>query len=388
MFDKEHIWNILKQLESIKDNIFSLYLDVNPASLENVRDAYITRVKDALQDISIPKALGEQVLERLVTDRLASQGRTLVLFASENIENLFHIFNLQVELPFVSAHDGIIAYWGAPYLAPFLLVLDEYERYAVVYLDKERWRYFEIFLGEIEELHDAFIAVDTDAWRQLSESSIGAPGVIARGGSGKDLFEKRLDSWKHRFYKDTAKLLEQIVQKKKLDRLILIGSSEHLSDFEHTLSKHLQENVVEHLPPPSDPGASQNQVKLLVDPVIHRAKREKEKKLLKQIRESGIWGLENVLEALQIGQLHVLALPWNQKCLGRTIYRCEMANIVVSKRSQVEKLYPDNKIFPVSAGEALPQLAFDQKTRVEFMFGDTEKKLIEEFGGFAALKRW
>jgi Bacterial archaeo-eukaryotic release factor family 10 len=38
-----------------------------------------------------------------------------------------------------------------------LYVIDESERYGVVFIDESRWRFFEVFLGEIEEIANAFL---------------------------------------------------------------------------------------------------------------------------------------------------------------------------------------------------------------------------------------
>ena len=56
-----------------------------------------------------------------------------------------------MELPVVDlAHGRVECRWGEPYVTPLLYALDEYERAGVLYLDQMSWRFYEIFLGEIE----------------------------------------------------------------------------------------------------------------------------------------------------------------------------------------------------------------------------------------------
>jgi hypothetical protein len=198
MIGKEEVRRIKETLKGLQPPVLSLYLDLNPAKPENANRAYALRAKDAMKALSVPEALAERVLELLKHEVV--QAKTLALFANEK---RLELFPLQVELPLVSGvhtafldekesrllTDGALAHYGEPFLVPLVYALDEYERYGVVYLDQEKWRVFEIFLGEIAEVKDAFLALDTEAWRRLS---LDAPGRRfnlgghrpGRGGAG------------------------------------------------------------------------------------------------------------------------------------------------------------------------------------------------------------
>jgi hypothetical protein len=196
MIGKEEVRRIKESLKDLKTPALSLYLDINPAKPDNAGRAYALRAKDAMKALAVPEALGEKVLELLQHEVI--QAKTLALFADQ--ERL-ELFPLQVELPLVRAvktafvdektsrllTDGALAHYGEPFLLPLVYALDEYERYGVVYVDQERWRVFEVFLGEIAEVKDAFLALDTEAWRRLSLDAPGRRfnlGGIARGGAG------------------------------------------------------------------------------------------------------------------------------------------------------------------------------------------------------------
>jgi len=187
MIGKEEIHRIRELIGAKEGPVLSLYVDVNPAKPENAGRAYALRAKDAIKALEVPGDLSERVLEVLQNQVL--EARTAVFFAGED---LFEVLPLQVELPLVNSVktafldekagrylvDGVLAHWGEPFLLPLVYALDEYERYGIVYVDRERWRVFEVFLGEIEEVHDAFLALDTEAWRRLS---LDAPGRCPPG---------------------------------------------------------------------------------------------------------------------------------------------------------------------------------------------------------------
>ncbi|WP_126210111.1 VLRF1 family aeRF1-type release factor, partial [Thermus scotoductus] len=260
MITKAEIQRLREAIGEAHGPVLSLYLDVNPAKPENASRAYAIRAKDAMKALKVPQTLAEKVLEVLKNHVL--EAKTAVFFAGDD---LFEVLLLQVELPLVSGvrtqfldekesrllTDGALAHYGAPFLLPLVYALDEYERYGVVYVDQERWRVFEVFLGEIGEVHDAFLALDTEAWRRLS---LDAPGRrfnlagISRGGAGQDLFAKRLEAWEERFYKTLAHELERLVEARGFTRLVLMGPEEHTKLFLGYLPKRLKEKAVALLP--------------------------------------------------------------------------------------------------------------------------------------------
>lgn len=364
--------------------VLSLYLDVNPANPDNARKAYVLRAREALAAQGVPKEYANEVLSRLKLEHVIPQGRTLVVFAGADPSALFESYYLQTEVPLLELRDGAVARWGSPYVTPLLAALDEQERYGVICLDQERWRYFEVYLGEIEELQDAFRAANPEAWRELTEGQTGTPpGVPARGGAGKDRFNRRLEVWTQRFYKEAAELLKQALVARSLHRLILIGPPESLQAFEGVLPSALKALIVDRLPPPH-PALPASEVLTLVMPSIERAEREHERRLLAELRERGLHGLEAVLEALRARRLYLLAVPWR---LDQTVYRCEPSGLLSSNAVAAAALCPDEPHTVVPLKDLLPELAAQHGIRLEFVRDGAEAEL-KELGGIAALTRW
>jgi peptide subunit release factor 1 (eRF1) len=394
MIGKDALKRLEETLAPAKLPLLSLYVDVNPAKPENAGRAYALRAKDALKALNVPEDLSEKVLEVLKNQVL--EARTAVFFVGEG---LFETFLLQVELPLVNAVktafldektgrylvDGVLAHFGEPFLLPLVYALDEYERYGVVYLDREKWRVFEVFLGEIEEVHDAFLALDTEAWRRLSLDAPGRRfnlGGIARGGAGQDLFAKRLEAWEERFYKTLAQELLHLTEGRGFTRLVLMGPEEHTKLFLGYLPKRLKEKVVALLPSLPHPGASPGEVLKRLEPELERIERAKEVELLTQLEEAypkAAFG-DEVLERLQEGRVEVWVLPWT---LDRGVYACD--GLYFAREDQARAWCEAPALVPLAV--AAPELARGYAAKLEFVRGEAEKRLLER-GGMAALLRW
>ncbi|AFV75750.1 peptide chain release factor 1 (eRF1) [Thermus oshimai JL-2] len=394
MIRKEEIRRIKETVLPKEAPVLSLYLDVNPAHPENAGRAYALRAKDAMKALGVPEGLMERVLEVLKNQVL--EAKTAVFFVGED---LFETLLLQVELPLVRSVktafldekggrylvDGVLAHWGEPFALPLVYALDEYERYGVVYVDGERWRVFEIFLGEIEEVEDAFLALDTEAWRRLSLDAPGRRfnlGGIARGGAGQDLFAKRLEAWEGRFYKTLAHELERLSEARGFTRLILMGPLEHTALFKAHLSKRLRERVVAELPSLPHPGATPGQVLKRLEPELSKIEREAELRLLKELEEAypkALFGPE-VLERLQEGRVELWVLPWS---LGEEVYLCDGLAFAEEARALAFCEAPLKK--PLAL--LVPELSAGYGAKVEFVRGEAEKELLER-GGMAARLRW
>jgi peptide subunit release factor 1 (eRF1) len=394
MIGKEEVRRIKESLKDLKTPALSLYLDINPAKPDNAGRAYALRAKDAMKALAVPEALGEKVLELLQHEVI--QAKTLALFADQ--ERL-ELFPLQVELPLVRAvktafvdektsrllTDGALAHYGEPFLLPLVYALDEYERYGVIYVDQERWRVFEVFLGEIAEVKDAFLALDTEAWRRLSLDAPGRRfnlGGIARGGAGQDLFAKRLAAWEERFYKALAHELVRHVEERGFTRLLLMGPEEHTKLFLGYLPKRLKEKVVAELPSLPHPGASPGEVLKRLEPVLEEVERQAERRLLEELEEAypkAAFGPE-VLARVQEGRVELWVLPWH---LERELYACDGLYLAEEAQALAYCQNPEKKPLAV----VLPELAAGYAARVEFVRGEAERRLLER-GGMAALLRW
>jgi len=389
VLDKETLRKLREEIAPHPGPVLSLYLNTNPASEDVLQYSaagkskpYVIRAKDTLKELGVPGEISRRVLERLEHDVIS--GRTRAVFADE--DNLT-VVDLNVDLPVVDLSSGKLeAHWGEPYVLPLLLALDEFERYAVILLDEERWRLFEVYLGEVREIADAFRAVDSDNWRKLAEAKPGTPfGVAARGGSGQDRYDRRMLAWTHRFYRRLAAETGGWLERLGAERLILMGQSEEAKYFENLLPKAVRQRVVARLPlPPGGSKVEPSAVLRAVEVKIAEIERAQEAKLLDRIREEGTWGLAQVLRALQEGRVHLLVMPWRP---AGSVWRCRENGYYDVAKERLEQLCPGG-VDEAPLAQALVDLAELFAVEIEFVRGENAELVEREFAGLAALKRW
>jgi len=362
--------------------LLSLYADVNPANPANAGRAWLVRVKNTLKSLPLPRDLPEKVIEALEFER--PEARAFALFAGKD---LLQMYMLRVDLPVVDlAHGRVDARWGEPYVFPLVYMIDEYERYGVVSVDREKWRFYDVFLGDIEERADAFLGLHSDHSRKLEKRPAVRllQGAVLRGGAAGDRFERHVEALAHRFYKRAAHTLEKLVETAHTDWLILMGPDEDTHHFEQCLPRALRTRTAGLVPPPPNPQASAGEILNTVLPFITDNRQARELALLSELRERGLWGLAGGLEALQMGRFHLVVAPWT---LGVKALRCA-GGLVVLDRTAAEAYCPGQSVQEVSLPDVLPDLAAAHGARLELVQGEAEDRLIREFDRLAGFPRW
>jgi hypothetical protein len=367
-----------EDLKVLKDRIaryptptLSAYLNMNPANPENRARAYAIRLKDALKENRVPKDLSERVLAYAEAEQ--PRMRTLVLFAVP--DGPFEVYWLRTDLP-----EEVR--WGEPYVAPLELAIDEYEPTGVALLDAKKFRFYLTSLGEIEQGLKAANVFSTAGWREITISpSMTRP----RGGTARDLFERRLEEWTRRFYKEMGEELRRLVEKFGVRRLILAGPEERTAAFRAALPREVKELVAAraHLPL----GASQGEVIQRIFEVEEQLEREHEKQLLADVGERGVRGLEATLKALAEGRIYLLVAPWP---LSGEVRWCDSCTLASAAQAREEEGCPycGRPTRRRLLADALVELATARDTSIEFVRGENADALRRAFGGLAGLTRF
>jgi peptide subunit release factor 1 (eRF1) len=362
--------------------VLSLYFDANPAEPTNQARGWLVGVKDSLKSIDAPRQVVAKVLEELELTRPAA--RTYAVFAADD---LIKMYALQVDLPVVDiARSRVEARWGAPFVFPLLYAIDEYARHGVVLLDRSKWHFYEVYLGEIHEAADAFLDLPSDHSRKNEKRPAirFEQGIVLRGGAEGDRYKRHIEASVLRFYKRAAGILERLVTTWHIDALIFMGPPEDTHFFENCLPRALRQKVIGHAPSVPTPAPSAGEVLHKVAPIIEEKIQATELALLDQIREVGRWSISTVLDDLQMGRLHLLVAPWN---LEGKVLRCA-GSLVVEDQRAAETYCPGQSVQEVALRDSLPDLAVAHGARLEFVHGEAEARLLREFGGLAGLSRW
>ena len=393
-----------KWSEQAKDNFLTIYANVDPSKPENQGDSWKTRIKNSLKEIpEIRNRDGkrDQTLYDLainLIDELRPEARTFALFIHRDIHDKIYYerLDLQIDIPVVDIANGRIqARYGEPYLTPLWFAVDEYERTGILLLSEKKWRFFEIFLGEIVEDNELFNTIASDDWKTLKEinekisqeldSRALKPGGRFDKLSYKERSTARLSPWIQKLYKTLGRLLEKSVDQLHIDRIILVGENWQTGYFETFLSKRIQQKIIANVT--SWPGVDECSPQTLwrkIEPIVIDHERKKELMLIKEIKDQpGLWGIDEVLNAVQMGRVKTWVLPWS---LNINVWICNTEKLVSSSREILEQFCDSPKL--VQLREIVIDLASEFGANIEFVRGDAEKQLIEEMNSMAALLRW
>src|SRR5690554_2691843 len=106
MIGKETIQLLRDQIAPFEPPVLSLYLNVNSADPANEREAFVLRAREAMRQLELPRDFEAAVTRRLEQEYVIPEGRTMVLFAARNTDELFEVRYLQAGLPLLDLGAG------------------------------------------------------------------------------------------------------------------------------------------------------------------------------------------------------------------------------------------------------------------------------------------
>jgi peptide chain release factor subunit 1 len=270
------------------------------------------------------------------------------------------------------------ARWSdTPYIAPLLEILDEYERYGVILVDKAHARLFSVYIGEIEEHLDALAPAPVR--------------LVKTSGTDHLLSQPRLQSkaemHAHWHFKHVAGLLDKLVDRYGFDRLLLAGPVEATSALQPLFSKRVRRRVVERLSLPIKASSAE-----VLDAAL-RVEREVERQIEKQMVEELIIGDAHHPSALGLGpvvdalcQERVWRLTYAEafRARGGRCVNCAM----LFARTEGSCDYCGAAIKPVDdLLEQMIERVLEQDGKIEEVAGEAALRLCQA-GGIGAVLRF
>jgi hypothetical protein len=380
---KQRIDQLTSRSMTYEPPMLSLYVAAGAEQRARSPAAILLQIKSALDELpEVPDALVEELLHALEQDIPAA--RTLAIFASEDGIDLFPV---DVELPVSDPRTGRAdARWGEPYLTPLLAALDQGQRYGVVFVDRDRWRCFEVVQSTIQEIEHDMRPQSPSEFDDLQQSKQEQPAYVpSRGGAARDLAQRHVDEMSRRFYNEMANRLQALVASRSWESLIVLGPERDVARFKSALPPSLIRLIDAMLPSLPDPQGTPQQVYERVAPTIEELEEHRQAQLLEEIQERGITGLDVCLMELQRGRVHTVAVPWS---LDQPLYREAHTGFVATTEQAARTFRPDGDVHAAPLHEVLPRLAREYNARVEFLYGPHQERLIRDFGGMGALPRW
>jgi peptide subunit release factor 1 (eRF1) len=302
----------LQQLLAFEDReqpVLSAYLNLEPA--RQLRRSY------RIAFVDLRKALREQLDEaaRAAFEREADRVEQYLAEAAPRGKGLA-VFSCTPRglwqahyLPQVVADD--LRFGPTPYLEPLLDVLDEYERYAVALVDKEKVRLFSVYLGEIEEEREFLDAV---------------PGKHKQGGWAQARYQRHHETHVHWHLKRVADALADLLRHRPFDRLVLAGPPEATSELQALLPPVLRARLAGVFP--AEMFASEAEILRQTLEIERQIERANEERLVAQLLEQAgsggraTIGVAPTLQALWRGQVHRLVVAEGVRLAGGECSQC------------------------------------------------------------------
>ncbi|MDQ4105721.1 MAG: hypothetical protein M3157_00900, partial [Actinomycetota bacterium] len=345
--------------------VLSAYLSVNAAIPENQERAYLVRLREAMNEQGVPEEVQLRIRE-YVEEETHPRARTLAIFADE--DDLFEVYRLQVDLPDVF-------WWGEPYVAPLFMILEEWEPYGAAVLDAERFRYFVV--SPLQDAQD----VDEVKGNGYKEVDLSPNRPYPRGGGSRDMDPagRKQEANIHKFYSDLAEQVRDLTFSEGVRRLIVAGPQERIVQFRDQLPNDVKKRVVAEEHVPLD--ASEGDILERLEAARERAEFEREREMLNEVRESGVWGFEDTVTTLQEeNRVHHLLILWE---LEGEVRWSDAEGMIILDVTREESPYSGEETRMRPLKDALLDLAAARGARLEFMRGEDENTdiLRAEFGG-------
>ena len=284
-----------------------------------------------------------------------SRVRGLAFFAC-SADGFFEV----VESP-LPVRNGVVVS-PTPHVRPLESILQAYQRFAVVLVDRQRARLFRFELGELTEHTEVFDAVP-------------------RAGAA---VQRHTDELAHRHLRHAADVTFAELQQRPVDHLILGGPHEVAVEFETLLHPWLRERVADRLAIPSTAGPDEvRQAALAVEAAVSR---RAEGALVDRFRGAvatgaGVAGLEATLAALVERRVDLLLVSEGFETEG---WRCRSCRYLGPRGRRCPVCAADMDLVDDVVEEAVEE-ALAHKCRVQMV---RENADLDVLGRIGALLRF
>ena len=184
------------------------------------------------------------------------------------------------------------------HVLPLEALLQTYESFCTVIVDRSRARLFLSRVGAIAEEDDVFDEV---------------PGQHDQGGWSQARYQRHIEELVAQHLKHVGDLLLTYFKRRGFDHLILAGPEEIVPQFERTLHDYLRRRVVARLTLPMTASADEVLARSLTVEESREEQRERRtvERLLAEASagRQGVLGVPKVLRALNDGRVETLVVP-------------------------------------------------------------------------------
>jgi peptide chain release factor subunit 1 len=377
MISRTEVETLVQREPASGSAVLSVYLDVDQSKASNFKRKYQDALKDMLRSIEArldggqPRFAADAAFAQDHVSALKPSGKSLILFV-DAAEKFFWSRELQVPV------RNTVRWAERPYVKPLLALIDDYERYGVVLVDKERGRLFTVYLGEIAE-HGDFLA-------DLSVRRIKSPGMDHIMSERR--LQNRAASHAHLHLKQVAESLDRLVDEYRFDRILIGGPVEATSELQNLVPKRVRGRLVGRLSIAVT--ASARDVLAETLRIGEQIERQMEEQIVHDVITGNdnhhpfTLGLERTVHALCEERIWRMVYAQGYTPAGGRCSSCEMLFAVSSGTCE----YCGAAIKPIDdLMERMVERALEQDSLLEEVTGNAAVRL-REVGGIGAILRF
>lgn len=276
------------------------------------------------------------------------------------------IERFETSIPF----EDQVAYRRYPFISQLAFIGEEFEPYAVVYLDSRSARIFEVALGELVDTSD----IRSEVHRR-----------IHRGGWSQMRYQRSIEGEKHNHVQEVADTLADLVSKHRYKRIVLVGPDKPRAILKNALTPDVARRVIDG--ERVDSRAADHELLQTAVDYFRKAEDEEETakmdRVVREIHSStmGVSGLEDTLTYLSRGQAYEVLLPSD---LTRQGSHCNACGMIFKDPTKTCHACESKDVVDVDLKEVVTRTAVKFGTRLEFVKNNGFKAKL---GGAAALLR-
>lgn len=374
---KESEFQALVQLaEHDEGKILSVYVEVDQSHAINLNRGFETIFKTTVN--ALKREIDDKKFHAAVevaSARLrdfSPAGKTLVMFLDSSGEVLWENA-LSVPL-------GTSAHWrDAAYLKPLMAAQDEFERFAVVLVDRRRARVFTVFMNEATE-YDC----------KLATGFVDRPDAVPRDMmQSSDAIQDMADENVDKHLDRVAERLEDLTRESVFDRIVLGGAAEAAKLLEDKLRPMARERLRGYVPLPVE--STTNEIHAATRAFMHDVERKAERALVENVINlagqggRGTIDTDETLLAAQKGRIDMLIYSKN---MDGTAHKCTACG-TLSRVSRTQCAYCQGDVVHVDdLVEELVHAVLRGNGQVEEVEGDAADLLNGSSDGIAATLRY
>ncbi|MCX8034265.1 MAG: hypothetical protein N3A00_02970 [Thermodesulfovibrio sp.] len=372
MFERKDLEE-LEKFNSEGELVVSLFLNVSPQ--ERKRGGYLSKFKNFSKVIPEDKILyvknDIEKIEKFLQAERESFKKFLILYSCSK-KGLWQRYDLNIELK----EELIVE--KTPYTSPLFDLLDNYQKYGVLLVDKRSARVFLVFLGDIEE------------YGMIHHDHV--PGKHKKGGwfaLAEKRYSRHIEHHVKMHLKDVIDKFGDFLKDREIRRIVVAGPDEAIYELMRILPENIKQKIVGRTF--IEKHAAAEEVIEKVMPIINEYEQMKESKTLSDLitrarkNDNAVLGIDDVMKYLRDRRVMKLIVPKDYKIEGNVCFSCGFATqqeVDCCKEcgSCIMKAY--NLI------EKAIEMALQSGALIEVVKDEKERNLLIENGNIGAFLRF